>query len=832
MIFESPSAPQTPEQLSQPQAQVSPGQPPPAQPPEPAKYEDLITDEAVTQTGLFTVHHVGEKWYLEIPQKLLGKDMLWYAELDDMPVGLKPMGGLEIAARLVRLEQVDRSIYVRDLTHPLKKIAGDPSLPEDEPPTKQLRPVFQALIQTSLPAAIMAFPILADSPDGGLLIEGTGVFTADLPDFSPKAQLASGGYVVAAIAPERCHVRSIIPFPRNVNIESFLTFSTTGGLSNSVSVVVQHSITLLPEQHMPRRRFDPRIGYFTVGFDDYSGEETHGVLAHRYITRYRLEKKRAQAKISKPKKPIVYYISREVPEKWRPYLKQAVEDWQPAFEAAGFREAIIAKDAPSIEEDPHWDPGDTRHSVVRWLTQPVANAVGPHTHDPRTGEILSAHILIWAKTPNLAEQWYFSQASAADESAQSLPLSDELVGQLMRYVVAHEVGHTLGLRHNHRASQVFTTEQLRDPDFTARYGTAPSIMSYGRFNYLAQPGDGVTHFIPQIGPYDEFAIAWGYRPIPGADSPADEQQTLNRWAERQIDDPFLAFGGEDIPASVDPNVLTENLGADRIEATRLGILNLERMMKYLVAATTRQDGDFSTLGETYTTILGQRQGWLASVVKLIGGVEETRTMAGHGPQFHRVSAERQHTAATYLVDNLRTPHTFLNPEVLDLLTPKNPMGEVELLQKALLASLLQKNIYLQLANAEQLDPDTQHYSTADLLSDVQAGLFEELQADSPVIDPLRRRLQRHYLSILKKQMSDPDSEKNAAALAALGPLGEALASLITQAEGTDIRAAGYAGLTRLREELQAAVLKTVDATTRYHLSDLDRQIGMILKDAG
>ncbi|MCK5736014.1 MAG: zinc-dependent metalloprotease, partial [Spirochaetaceae bacterium] len=359
-------------------------------------------------------------------------------------------------------------------------------------------------------------------------------------------------------------------------------------------------------------------------------------------------------------------------------MKQAVENWQPAFEAAGFRNAIIARDAPSEEENPDWDPADTRHSVIRWITQPIANAIGPHTHDPRTGETLSAHILIWAKTPALVESWYFTQASAVDETARKLPLSDEQIGKLLSYVVSHEVGHTLGLRHNHRASQVFTIDQLRNPEFTDRYGTSPSIMSYGRMNYIAQPGDGVTNLIPGLGPYDLFAIDWGYRPIPDAETPDDEVITLDKRAGRQIDNPFLAFGGEDYSSLVDPGVLTENLGSDRIEATGLGIRNMERVMGYLVNATTGRIGsDYSKLKDMYGFILDQRGLWLSSVVKLVGGVEETRTLAGRGgAQFHRVPAEKQRAAVQFLMENLRTPEAFLDAEVLYLISPINPSGSV------------------------------------------------------------------------------------------------------------------------------------------------------------
>ncbi len=320
---------------------------------------------------------------------------------------------------------------------------------------------------------------------------------------------------------------------------------------------------------MMPRYFDPRVGYFTESFEKYDDPKTW-VMRRQFIARYRLEKKDPGASVSEPVKPITFYLSREVPEKWRPFLKKGVEDWNPAFEEAGFKKAIVCREAPERAEDPNWDPEDARYSVIRWVAEPVSNAMGPHVHDPRSGEIVSAHLIFYHDILKLTQLWYFVQCSAVDKRARHLPLPDELTGELLRSVATHEVGHTLGLRHNHRASQAYSIQQLRDPAFTAEHGNVASIMSYGRYNYVAQPEDKVARLIPIVGPYDRFAISWGYKPIPKAKTAEEEAATLDEWAARQLKEPFLRFGGEDGPSSVDPTVLTENIGNDAVQATALG----------------------------------------------------------------------------------------------------------------------------------------------------------------------------------------------------------------------------------------------------------------------
>ena len=795
------------------------------------KYGDVITSDAESKTGVFTVHKVGKKFYLEIPAAALGKEMLWYAEIAEFPtllnIGLK---GNALGSRVVRWERRGNQLLVRDLTNPLTKRAALPGRPEDQPTSdEKVAPVEMAVATSSLPPITLAFDVVTEGPGGSAVIDVSDVFASDLPDFSLKEKLTTGGYPVAAgVDPKRSYIEGIKTFPGNIEVSTLLTFPVSNGPASAVSTVIHHSLTMLPDNRMMPRYADPRVGYFTTAFTDYSQAQSHWVTQRELIRRYRLEKKDPNAELSEPVKPIVYYIGRGVPDRWRPYFKQAVEDWNVAFEAAGFKNAIIAKDAPTEAEDPNWDPADTSYSVIRWLAQDVENAMGPNIVDPRTGEILSAHVLIWANVVKVAETWYLLQASANDPRARTLPLPDDIVGQIMRYIVSHEVGHSLGLRHNHRASQAFTVEQLRDPAFTDQYGSVASIMSYGRFNYVAQPGDGVKRLIPKIGPYDLFAINWGYGQIPGVKSPADETGTLRSWAAEQAKNPWLGFGGENIAAFVDPGVLTENIGADRIESTRLGLANLERVMSYLVPATTRPGESNDTLAQMYKAAVGQRETWLKSVIKMIGGVEESRTLGGgDSPQFERVPGTKQQAAAKFVVDSLRTQPAFLRRDVVALTRPIMALDPLQSSQKKILAALLTGQIYEQLNDQAALQPEDA-YPLQQYLADIRDGLWEELAAQAPQIDPMRRDLQRTYLKLIAQQLAPESTEAAKAAAIAEGSDPDLVAFSLAQGEDTDFHAAARATLREFLPRLQAAIQATTDAATRVHLEDSQDQVKAML----
>jgi hypothetical protein len=786
------------------------------------KYDDVITKDFKTQPGVFAVHRNEDKVYFEIPADKLGRLFLWQAEVAKGPGG-NSWGGASLGDAVLRFERRGNRIYLWKVGFS-KRSDG--------------KAVQAAVEAAGTDAIIGTFAVECEGKDRAAVVNVSDAVVGGYPDL-PITRAAGGAG--ASVDVSRSYVMDVKAFPSNVESRATVTFrggggggpaipglpaGLTPGGGRSVTALIHQSLAILPEAPMTGRFFDPRVGYFTEGYTDYA--DARGWARNReFITRYRLEKKTPGDAPSEPVKPITFYLSNEIPEKWRAYLKKGVEDWQPAFEKAGFKNAIVCKDAPSRSEDPNWDPEDARYSVIRWVAEPVANAMGPHVHDPRSGEIISAHIIFWHDVVKLAQLWYFVQCSAVDERARKLPFPDELTGELLRYIAAHEVGHTLGLRHNHRASQAFSVGQLRDPKFAAENGSVGSIMSYGRYNYVAQPEDKIEtkHLIPKLAPYDFFAIEWGYKPIAGMKTADDEKKTLDEWAAKQIDNPFLRFGGEDGPSRVDPTVLTENIGSDPVQATALGLKNLDRVMGHLVAATTSKGEDFSLLEEAYQEVVGHRSRWFAAVAKQVGGVVENRTLGGRGTEtFVRVPKDKQKAAVKFLLENaFTTPAKLVDPAVVNLFKFSGAASAVTNQQRSLLQSLLGPAKMGQLFDAEVLLGD-KAYTPIELVDDLQAGIFSELKAESPKVDPVRRQLQRAYVDVLKQEFSPPAAAPTGGpglprGLPIVGEIGP---------RGGELRAVARVALGKLEKDVESAKGKAKDPATAAHLGDLQAEVKAIL----
>jgi len=703
------------------------------------KYDEVITTNAITKIGLFRVHSLEENIYYEIPVDALDTDLLWVVQISETTAG-NSYAGMPVVDRVVRWELHGDHVLLRDVRYRIRADAADP--------------IAQAVKESNLAPIIRSFDIKAYGKDKAPVIDVTDLFKKDVPEFSARRALSAG-----AMDSARSFIQEFKAFPRNINVRVLASFapgkqsgssSDDTPQSSGLTAVLCHSMVKLPEHPMKPRRFDSRVGFFTEAFTDYSDHSDHEAETVRYILRWRLEKKNQDAKVSEPVKPIIFYVSREVPEKWKSYVKAGIEDWAPAFEAAGFSNAIIGRYAPDPREDPDWDVEDARISSIRWLPSDIENAFGPQVHDPRSGEILSADVRMYHNVQKLVRDWYFVQASPSDPRAQTLPLPDELEGQLIRFVVAHEVGHSLGFPHNMKASSSYSIEQLRNPEWTKKNGTAPSIMDYARYNYVAQPEDGAG-LMPKIGPYDTFAVNWGYHQFP---KDADEKAELEKIVKVQIDQPIFRFG--DPNAGVDSTQQTEDLGSNAVEATKLGLLNLERVAGYLVKATSKPGKDYDLLSDEYDALLAQWNREMGHVANVVAGVQEINLYYGDANRrYFPNAADYQQQAVSFLLEHaLATPASFIREDVVARLTAEGTAQRILAAQNSLLRNLISSQRISRLAEIEQSSTNAV-YSPAKLFSDLRDGLFRELGVNPVEIDLYRRNLQRAYIDLLSANLKTP-----------------------------------------------------------------------------
>lgn len=779
-------------------------------------YDKVITKDAATDDGLFKIHKVEDKFYYEIPDSLFNKEMLMVSRISKTASGIG-FGGGKINTQVLRWQKKDKKVLLRVVSHDV--VAAD-SLP-----------VHEAVVNSNFEPVLYAFDIKAlkkDSLHTATVIEVNDIFTKDTKAFGMPERYRKQ-YKVSRLDDDKGFIESIKSYPLNVEVRHVKTYLSGAAPSNesmgSISIEINNSMVLLPEEPMKRRYFDQRVGWFTSGQVDY-GLEAQESKTVKFLDRWRLEVKDEDmdkfksGELVEPKKQIVYYVDRATPKKWIPFIKQGIEDWQIAFEAAGFKNAIIAKEPPTMEEDPEWSPEDVRYSVVRYLASPIPNANGPHVSDPRSGEILESDINWYHNVMSLLRNWYFVQTAAINPAARGVSFDDDVMGRLIRFVSSHEVGHTLGLPHNMGSSVAYPVDSLRSKSFTQTYGTAPSIMDYARFNYVAQPGDEGVALMPNIGVYDKYAIQWGYKPILDT-SAEDEKQILDDWIMAHSGDPLYRFGHQQIGDIVDPSSQTEDLGDDAVKASEYGIANLKRIVPKLIEWTAKDGKNYEDLDKLYGQVFAQFNRYMGHVSNNIGGVYENhKTYDQEGAVYTAVPKTHQMKAMAFVQEQLfKTPVWMLDQAILDRIEYSGFLEQIRSIQVRTLNNILSLGRMARLIENETTN-GKEAYSLLQMMSELRKGIWTELNKGT-TIDTYRRNLQKAHIDRLEYLMTAESQEKKS-------DFGDYRKSTAINTSQSDVRTLARAELNALKKEIRNAKSKTSDTMTIYHLDDVSERINRIL----
>ncbi|MCW1953598.1 MAG: zinc-dependent metalloprotease, partial [Flavobacteriia bacterium] len=771
----------------------------------PKPYGKVITKDAQTDTGLFDVHKIKEDYFYEIPNDLFGREMLMVSRISKTAAGIG-FGGGKINTQVMRWEKKENKVYLRIVSH---EVVANDSLP-----------VKEAVVNSNFEPVLYAFDVKSNRKDSiatSTVINVTDLFNKDvsalgMPNYYKKR------YKASRLDSDRSFIESVKSYPENIEARHVKTYLAGNAPSNSslgsISVEINNSMILLPETPMKRRYFDKRVGWFERDQVDY-GLDAQESKTVKFLDRWRLEvkdediEKFKRGELVEPKKPIIYYVDRATPKQWVPFIKQGIEDWQVAFEAAGFKNAIIAMDPPTPEEDPEWSPEDVRYSVVRYLASPIPNANGPHVSDPRSGEILESDINWYHNVMTLLRNWYFVQTAAINPEAQGVAFKDEVMGRLIQFVSSHEVGHTLGLPHNMGSSAAFPVDSLRSASFTTKYGTAPSIMDYARFNYVAQPEDKGVALMPNIGVYDKYSIEWGYRPI--LDKTAEEEKpVLDSWILAHDGDPMYRFGSQQARDVVDPSSQTEDLGDNAMKASTYGIMNLKRIVPNLIEWTAENGKDYDDLATLYGQVLSQYNRYMGHVSNNIGGVYENhKTYEQEGAVYTPVAKSHQRDAMKFLQKELfATPEWMLDQDILSKTEYSGTVERIRGVQVRTLNNVLSLGKMARLIEHETA-MGNKAYTLTQMMSELRRGVWSEIY-NGRAIDTYRRNLQKGHIDRLEYLMS-ADSQRK------LPEYGGYQKSTAVTTSQSDIRSVVRGELVTLRAQLRNGLSAAANTMSRYHI---------------
>ena len=765
-------------------------------------YSEIITKDAITDEGLIDVHKVDDKHYFEISKDLLGKEILIVSRVSGFVKNLSfgGAGGKTRPQQVIRFQKKDKSLLLRSVSY--NSVASE----ED--------PIYESVKNNNIEPIVYNFKIETMKDDSSsFVIEVSDFFTSDIPMIGALYDRQRRNFKIKRLDSKRSMINSIKAYPENVEVRHTLTYIgdalPDNRLTEALTVEMNQSMILLPEDPWMPRYYDDRVGFFSVRQTDYSMDEQKAA-SKRFITRWRLEPKDWDAymngELVEPVEPIVYYVDPATPTKWAPYIKKGIEDWQSAFEKAGFKNAIIAMDPPSEEEDPDWSPEDVRYSVVRYISTDIQNAQGPHVHDPRTGEILESDILWYHNVMNLLRNWYFVQTAAINPAAQSYKFEDEVMGELIRFVAAHEVGHTLGFPHNMGSSVAYPVDSLRSPTFTATHGTAPSIMDYARFNYIAQPGDGVGNLHPRIGDYDNWATIFGYK-LTGAETPEEDRAIVSEWVEEKTGDPTYRYGRQRGGfGNFDPSAQTEDLGDDAMRASELGVANLKRIVPQIREWGSDDNKTYDDIEELYRNVFSQYRRYIGHVATNIGGVYEMQKRSDQeGAVFIHTPKDKQVRAVQWLNEYVfETPEWLLDEDIIDKITQQGVLDNIRSTQDYAIRYAMNEDRLIRML-AKEATNGTDEYSLVNTFDDMSTGLFSELRTGA-AIDPYRRNLQKTFITRVGQLMKTDDND----------------------AMMTDVVSVARGNLNTLRSELNRAKGRYSDTASKYHIDDAIARIDDML----